>query len=238
MPVDIVTFDLDGTIIKRKNRQTSTLKIDAINYAITKIFGFKSFNYIDLMVPQMYGMTDRSILKKILMQIGIEKSTVDSKIDLIFDEILRYFKQNLDRKAGDDYIILPGMVRLLNALRAHNIKLGLATGNLSDFAWWKLKGVGLDQYFTFGGFGEDDEERAKIVAVAMVRSGRVQQNNACHFGDTPNDIKAAKANKILAAAITKAGGGTFPVDALRQAGADLVVDSWHEVDKILSVLGY
>ncbi|MCD6162573.1 MAG: HAD family hydrolase [candidate division Zixibacteria bacterium] len=230
----IATFDIDGTLIKRKNPNLSTAKIDAINNSINKVFSIDSIYYLDLMSPEMYGMTDRSILRKILFKIGIDKSVIDHKFDILFEEILKYFFQHR-KEICDDYIILPGIVQLLDALEKRGVKLGLATGNLSEFAYWKLTGVKLGHYFKFGGFGEDNEDRSGIISAALKRANNCSNTKACHFGDTPFDIEAAKSNNILSAAISSQGGGTFDSKTLADTGADLVVNSWGEIDRILEL---
>ena len=80
-----------------------------------------------------------------------------------------------------------------------------------------------------------DQDRAEIVGIARNRGGR-NGTGACHFGDTPVDIEAAHANGMLAAAISSKGGATFEPEALREAGADLVINSYNDTDEILEFL--
>ena len=230
------TFDLDGTLIRRKSRDISTLKMDAINRSISKVFSINDIRYFDFMEPEMYGMTDRSIVRKVLYKIGFDKTIVDEKIDYLFEEILNYFNSHRSRKSENDYITLPGIINRLDTFKSRGIIRGIATGNMAEFAWWKLEGVKLDHYFTFGGFGDDNEDRSDIVAAALKKAKCGNNCKACHFGDTPSDIRAAKDNNILSVAISAKGGGTFETEALKNAGADLVVDSWTEIDRILALL--
>ena len=77
------------------------------------------------------------------------------------------------------------------------------TGNLQAIAWAKMEALGLKSLFSeplFGGFGSDDRSRAKLVTIAKERAGVAvavaapMDHRLCkryHFGDTPNDIKAA-----------------------------------------------
>ena len=235
MTIKVATFDLDGTLIKRSSRLRTTLKMDAINHSISKVFSINDINYVDYLGKEMYGMTDRAIVREVLYKLDIDRAVADKKIDYLFEEILKYFYSSPNRKSSDDYIILPGVIELLDTLQNRGIELGLATGNYEEFAWWKLKGVDLDRYFTFGGFGEDNESRSGIIASALKRSNHGKDFNACHFGDTPSDIESARNNDIMSAAVSSKGGGTFDTDELRTAGADLVVDSWTEIDKILAL---
>ena len=237
MPEKIATFDLDGTILRKKIKGASTLKMDAINSSIEKVFSVNDINYADHIGTEMFGMTDKSIVREVLRKINIDKRTINNGIDTLFGEIVDYFNNHQNGNPHDDYIILPGIVKLLDVLKNNDVKLGVATGNIPEFAWWKLKAIKLDHYFTFGGFGDDSENRSDIIACALRRAGYKNGCNACHFGDTPADIKAAKDNRIKSVVISSNGGGTFDADLLKNAGADLVVESWEEVDNILEFFG-
>ena len=230
----MLTFDVDGTLVRRYPG-VKTLKVEAIDHAFAEVFGIRDFNYFDYLKPEMYGLTDKSIMKLLLHQFGVSKSQIDNKIDSLLELAVKFFTSHSDYDARIDYYILPGVENLLGKLKDRGLTMGIATGNYGEFAWWKLKGVGIGDYFTFGGFGEDAEDRSEIVGIARSRGG-LDSSRACHFGDTPIDIKAAHANGMLAAAISDSGGATFDSDTLREAGADLVIDSYNDVDGILEFL--
>src|SRR5690606_34149149 len=91
---------------------------------------------------------------------------------------------------------LPGVHELLNAF-AHNpdFRLALGTGNVERGARVKLTVHQLNHYFPTGGFGDDAEERADILAAGLRRAREFYN---CDFrqviviGDTPSDIAAAR----------------------------------------------
>ena len=127
------------------------------------------------------------------------------------------------------------MTQTLAALKKRGVALGLATGNYSGFARWKIDGLGIGEFFTFGGYGDDAEDRAEIIGIALRRGGS-NGAPAIHFGDTPIDIESAHRNGIKAAAISSRAGATFEPEALFEAGADLVIDSWADTDSIIAFL--
>jgi phosphoglycolate phosphatase len=238
MAIKLVTFDVDGTLMRR-HPNVNTLKVDAIDHAVRKVFGLKSFNYLDHLRPNMYGMTDRSIMRLLLKNLGAPDDKVDGQVDDMLTEALVYFDSHPGHSVHEDYYLLPGVEAMLQELKAAGVEMGLATGNYSRFAHWKVDGLGLGKYFTFGGFGEDAEERADIIKAALKRAGAgrhpSRDNNgrlACHFGDTPVDILSAKANGIYGGAICE----TFEARDLHEAGADLVIDSWHDITGVMAFL--
>lgn len=235
MAVTVVTFDLDHTLVRRPSGETYTLKMRAIDHSLQKVFDLKNINYMAHIGHELYGMTDRSIMKMVLANLGIAPAEIDRKLEDLFREMLAYFETNLISHRDGEYVPLPGVKSLLDELKAKGVVCGLATGNYSRFARWKLDSVGLTEYFTFGGYGEDDEQRSRIVAIALEHSGLKPPDRGCHFGDTPADIEAAAANDMLSVAISSAGGGKFPAQVLNQAGADLVLDSYLDSEKVFAL---
>jgi len=232
MAVNIVTFDVDGTLVRR-HPDVSTLKVEAINYAFYKVLNINKFHYLNHLKPDMYGMTDRSIMRMLIRRVGVDGDLLDIKLERLFAAMFAYFDSHPEHQAVTDYYILPGVIDFLEALKKRNLKLGIATGNFRKFADWKLNGSGIGKYFTFGGYGDDAETRRAIIGAALKRAAYNDNFKACHFGDTPVDIEAAHDSGILAAAVSKQAGATYESQALLDAGADLIIDSWHDTGKIL-----
>lgn len=232
--IKIATFDIDGTLMSR-HPDSYTLKIEAFDIAVRQTFGIANFNYIDYLKPSMFGMTDRSIMRMLMLDLGIKKDELDKKFDLLFENIFTFFLSHPEHTTDKDYYLLDGAKNILETLKQKGIELGLATGNYEHFARWKVDGLGIGDYFTFGGFGNDADDRAEIVGIAISRAS-TNNSRIIHFGDTPVDIEAAHENKIFAGAITTAGGATFDRKVLEQTGADLLIDSWENTDMILDFL--
>jgi len=228
----VATFDLDRTLVRRKPDKNS-IKVQAFDHGLNKVFRLDGIKYLDCLGPELYGMTDRPIVRRVLRLCGIPEAEIAARIDDVFTEIIRYFEAHRTQSSAESYETLPGIRELLAQFKAAGIITGLATGNMARFAWWKVEGLGLKGYFAFGGFGDDAEERAAIIKIALGRSPIEDGSRAWHFGDSKADVEAAKANGAKAATITAAGGGTLEAADLAMAGADLVVDSWREIDRIM-----
>ena len=136
--------------------------------------------------------------------------------------------------------VLPGVREVLAGIQAApGAFLGLATGNFRESARLKLEPFGLCDFFLAGGYADDSEDRAELVAIAIERlaeaSGGPGPREVYVIGDTPLDIAAAKANGARSVAVAT---GFFTVDELTAAGAGLVFpdfSSWQAVlDALLS----
>ena len=88
----------------------------------------------------------------------------------------------------------------------------------------KLEPFGLNQFFGFGAFGDDHEDRNRLLPVALERF-REMTGKEAHYedclvvGDTPRDVECSKPYGARALAVAT---GPYPYEALLQTDADYV----------------
>ena len=111
----------------------------------------------------------------------------------------------------------------------------VVSGNVRAVAEIKLATFGLDQHIVWdhGAYGEDADERADLVRIALHRSGDVDPNSAVLFGDTPADIAAALAAQVPVVAVAT---GRSSVAELRDAGAENVLPDLRDVGRIAELV--
>jgi len=229
-------FDIDGTLIRRIPDGKMGLKSQSFNYAINKTFGV-NINYMEILGKKIFGLTDRSIVRQTLKAAGIDDRAYHEKQKELFDNINSYFDERAPLTLNREYYVIAGVENLLNDLRSDGIRLGLVTGNIKRHADWKVNAVGLEKFFDTGAFGDDAEARADILKIAINRNDNIDRKSICHFGDSPADLEAARANNIKGVAISDAGGGTHTRDELQMAEYGLIVDSWNDLPTIQEYLG-
>jgi phosphoglycolate phosphatase-like HAD superfamily hydrolase len=115
---------------------------------------------------------------------------------------------------------------------------GLLTGNVRDGAMLKLASVGLDHYFTLGGFGDDAIDRAGIGQVARrrfeERLGReIQPSEVIAVGDSAEDVRAAHANGFRSISV---GTGWTDHALLRSLEPDLFVDDLSDYGLVMQFI--
>ena len=155
--------------------------------------------------------------------------------------------------------VLPGVRELLVALSNRPAVLtGLVTGNLEPIGWAKMDSLGLKKLFTqsplLGGFSSDycsnqladhSIDRAEFIRVAArkaVAAGRLAAaHRIVHFGDTPNDIKAAAAAGALPVGLAT---GAFTLAELRRAAEEagvgrsaVVIEGLKDTEGVLRAIG-
>lgn len=225
MTPTIVLYDIDGTLVTTGGAGRRALKV-AFERAYDRP-GVFDFSFA--------GMTDRSILRCVLQSTGLPHD--DTALERVLDAYLTELRREVD--GAETYVIHDGMVESVEALRSlPDVVIGLGTGNVEAGARIKLDRGNLNDYFEFGGFGCDAEDRAELIAAGAHR-GAERLGVAVHdcrlviIGDTPKDVAAAHANGGECIAVATGGSSR---EELEVCGARWVFDDFSTVD-IVNLLG-
>lgn len=209
----VVFFDIDGTLV-----HTGRAGVKAFARVFSTEFG--AHNGTERM--KFAGRTDVSLVREFFRIHDIEPSAPN--FERFFDRYAFWLDHLLKHSSGAP---CHGVVDFINALRAlaDPPLLGLVTGNIRLGAEIKLRHFNLWELFVTGGFGDDDEDRNRVAAVAFQRAQRLL-GNTLHpsqvviVGDTPRDIECARA--IGAKALAVATGGAT-LEELRTYAPDWAV---------------
>lgn len=220
-----ILFDIDGTLIDSGGAGTRSLDL-----AFEEVFSIQSaFKNISLA-----GKTDMQILKEGLALYRIDR--LNGSIPAFFDTYIKHLRRNIGNNKGH---VKPGIRKALEVLKSDkNFILGLLTGNVREGAMLKLGNFGLHSYFVAGAFGDDSEDRNKLLPLAVeklyeMNSLRVDFRDCVVVGDTPRDIECSKPYGALSLAVAT---GPYPSDVLKDAGADIVFEDLSDTDKFISSL--
>lgn len=222
----VVLFDIDGTILDSGGAGTRSL-----SFAFRELFSFENA-FEDI---SMAGKTDLQIIKECLAKHGLP--TDDGLIPLVMKAYITRLAEEI-RHA--DKHIKPGIREALNALSEMeaNDGLGLLTGNVEPGARIKLGAWDLNGYFPFGAFGDDHEDRNKLLPFARERyeafSGKTTDFRDCVIvGDTPLDVRCAKPYGAFCIAVAT---GPYSAEALADAGADVVFEDLSDTKAFMAAL--
>jgi phosphoglycolate phosphatase len=206
----ICLFDIDGTLIASGGSGKAALEA-----ALAEEFGITRL--IDKL--QLSGRTDRAIMAD-LFRLHVIDDTPENHARLR-DAYLCHLPRYLH--AGR---VLPGIAELLAHLSGrHDVAIGLLTGNVRAGAKVKLGFFGLYDYFAFGGYGDhhldrDDVAREALAAVHGRLNRVVQAERIWVVGDTPLDIRCARAIGARAVAVAT---GWHSLTELAEHGPDLLL---------------
>ena len=150
---------------------------------------------------------------------------------LLGDDWLRFAERYRERYYAIDFGLepFPGVVETLDALRADGLELAIVTSKISWGATGELTQTGLlDRFATV--VGHDDCERHKPepepLFVAMERMLLDEPSEVAYVGDTPADVKAARAAGCHAIGAT---WGSLDADRVRAESPDLLAEQPSEV---------
>ncbi len=203
-------FDIDGTIMTSAHAGTSAMAVTA-----KELFGVEEIAPLNV-----HGRCDRGILAELFQGLGVS-------YEQHHEEFSRRYYQNLPASLIENQgRLLPGVRSLLETLHNEdNIALGILTGNLRQAAEIKLQHLGVDQFFSFGGYGDQFADRNDVaqqaVDSAKNRVGdKFSSDRVWVIGDTTNDIRCARSigAKVLA---VETGGGS--PEELSSAKPDLLL---------------
>jgi phosphoglycolate phosphatase len=194
-PSKVLLFDIDATLLL-----SGQAGLRALDQTFYELYGIeKAMKDI-----RPDGKTDPLIIREVL-EGKLAHVSPDAEIPRVARIYLDHLKTEVEHSPG--FHLMPGTRELLDALsRIDSLALGLATGNLEQAAWIKLRRGGLDAYFRFGGFGSDAENRTELIRVAILRAEgfldrEVPRDSVFVIGDTPRDILHAKEAGVKTVAV-------------------------------------
>jgi phosphoglycolate phosphatase-like HAD superfamily hydrolase len=207
---DAYLFDIDGTLL----RAQGGVHNDAFPESVRQVTGHE----VSLEKVMLHGNTDSRILAQAFEDAGIARSAWEPYQQAIHDRMWTLVDQ---RREQIQIIMMPGIRESLEHLRKLGRVLGAATGNLELIGWLKIELAGLRDYFTFGSFSDQHEERAAMIAAGatLARLQGGPHASVCVVGDTPADIAAARANNLPVIAVAT---GHYSVDDLLAYAPDIV----------------
>lgn len=220
-------FDIDGTIL----RGGTVVHRDAFAHVFRTVYDLPLT--LDTVIAA--GRTDTWLLVEPLRRSGLPDADIWARMQLAFTVMAEYVEEHI---ADMRESVLPGVPEVLARLREMGYLLGLLTGNLSRIARAKMQRAGLAEYFSTGGFGEESMDRPDLVPVALEHATQtygmpLRAGQTVLIGDTPLDVEAGRAHGALTCGVAT---GRFSTDALRAAGADLVLESLADAESAVEAL--
>jgi len=217
MGCDAYLFDIDGTILRSRDR----VHYNAMNRAMREVYGKETT--IDGV--RYHGMTDLGILRASLALVGIETLEFENKLPQALD----YIRQDVERNlASLKPNVCDGIPETIVRIENSGKLLGVASGNLESVGWHKVNATGLRPHFQFGVFSDTHEQRADVFAhgVAEAKTRLGANATVCFFGDTPEDVRAARK---VGARIIAVCTGVYKREDLAPLGPDACVQSCAEL---------
>ena len=192
----LLLFDIDGTLIRSNGAGRETLR-----FALTEIFGTVG----PLDDYKFSGKTDPRIIIDLMGAAGFKSDEVAAKLPAVY-ELMAQKGQEIFPKS--DMSVCEGVPALLERLHKEDTAvIGLLTGNAQLTAPLKLSFSGIDPaQFSVGAYGSDALDRNELPFIGMERANKLTGHafdgkNTVIIGDTPADIRCARAGRATAVAV-------------------------------------
>jgi phosphoglycolate phosphatase len=223
----LVIFDMDQTLVE---------VIDMHDRAACRVF--QDFFNIDASLTEMdyAGRSLGESFQVLAASRGIPESEVRDKLPLMLEAYGRAFADSLPPDGAR--FVLPGVVPLLDELRAAGHFLALYTGDSPAVARAVLEATGLGEYFPYRFYGTDVPARADMIRQAAVTAARVtgrtfQGRDVVVIGDSVRDIEAGRACGALVITVAT---GKHTRARLEAAGPDYLFDNLEDTAAVRRVI--
>lgn len=224
-PERILFFDIDGTMLS-----TGGAGQRAMELALIEEFRI-DFPFEGILTA---GRTDCGIADEIFDRYDLLDTPAER------DRFMRSYLDRLPHCLSDQPgSLLPGVRPLLETLHSQDgVVLSLLTGNYAEGAWIKLRHFGIDHYFQTGGFGDDYPHRDDVARLAVRATadhlGRpIDSRNSIVIGDTPADIRCARA---INAGVLAVATGVYSIPELEPHGPDHLFEDLSATQVVLNAL--
>ncbi|HVM68704.1 MAG TPA: HAD-IA family hydrolase [Gaiellaceae bacterium] len=207
MRFPVVLFDFDGTVI-----DSGAIILASMRHATLTVLGREFEDEVLMAAVGGSGLVEQMRL--------LDESRVD--------ELVRVYRAH-NEPLHADLACCAGMEDVLAALKQEGRTLGIVTAKRRETVALAFATVPIEHLFDIV-VGSDDTERHKPdpdpILHALERLD-AKPDDAVYVGDSPFDIRAAKAAGVHAIAVT--WGGIHPRERLEAEGPDAVVSDTEEL---------
>lgn len=225
--MSVLLFDIDGTLLLAPG-----LGRRHFEAALTGLCG----RHVSADGVSFAGRTDRSLAREMLLRAGYTSS-----LERAIDEVLDAYASRVEADIQpEDVNLMPGVVELLDELEGiSGLEVGVLTGNLERTSQAKLAAGALDEFFAFGAYGSDHEDRNELPVFARERAevvlGRqVGFESLVIIGDTEHDVACGR---HVGARTVGVCTGNVDRMSLELAAPDLLLEDLTDRSALRSFLG-
>ena len=224
----LALFDIDGTLL-REGIAPKLAFARALRETFDTTGPISGFRFA--------GMTDPQCVAEIMRMAGIADTVIQERRSACLERYVTHLR--VEMRNHDGAKIFPGVKEVLARLSGRDdVLVGLLTGNVQPGAMLKLDRFKLGEYFRFGAFGDDHEDRCELARIALEKAERiagrpVRGDETTVIGDTPRDVACARA--IGARAVIVATG-LVSRDELTRARPDILLESFEDVEGTLQAI--
>lgn len=214
--MDLLIFDLDGTLIDSKIDLANSVNATLEHLGRARIPNELVYSYVGNGVPA-------------LMRRALGGQPDEEELRASVEYFLTYYRGHM----LDFTALYPGVMFALDRLRDAGMKMSVLTNKPVNFSTALIAGLGLSGHFfrIYGGNSFPEKKPSPVGVEALLSESGAVRERAIMVGDSAVDIRTARNAGIRACGVTYG----FQPETFESEPPDILVDTMEELaDKVLA----
>jgi len=210
LAIDLIIFDLDGTLVDSKLDLAQSVNATRRRYALPSIENDLVYSYVGNGAP-------------VLIRKALGPDYGEAEIQKALEYFLGYYREHM----LDHTTLYPGVRESLDRLRDEGIRLSVLTNKPVHFSRDILAGLGVSGHFfrVYGGNSFEQKKPDPMGVYALLSESGVSRERAMIVGDSGVDVLTARNAGVAVCGVTYG----FQPETLQEQRPDFTVDRMEQL---------
>lgn len=208
--MDLLIFDLDGTLIDSKLDLAHAVNAARAHLALPPLENDRVYSYVGDGAP-------------VLMRRALGPEAPEEEVQKALEYFYAYYREHM----LDHTRLYPGVRESLDRLRGEGVRMAVLTNKPVRFSQGIIDGLDLASHFfrVYGGNSFPRKKPDPMGVQALLREAAVQPEAALMVGDSAVDVRTARNSGILCCGVTYG----FQPETLQSEPPDFLMDRMEDV---------
>ena len=212
--MDLLIFDLDGTLIDSKLDLANAVNAARAHLGRAPIDNELVFSYVGNGAP-------------VLIRRAMGAQASDDEVRRALEYFLEYYRDHM----LDNTYLYPGVRESLDRFRDAGVKMAVLTNKPFRFSRTLVEGLGLKDHFVnvYGGNSFDQKKPHRVGIDKLIQEADAQRDRTLMIGDSAIDVETARNAGVRSCGVTYG----FQPESFSDSPPDILVDRMEELAEML-----